>query len=358
MIINLLTPGFTSPNGKAFLFPMIIWKNELRELGIHMRMFDKLSTATLDCDILGIDSKYYRKNWHNKGDQTEEEIAQLSEMVPKVVWFDTTDSTACMHTRPLPYVFKWVKNQVLVDRSLYLKPIYGNGRIFCDYYHQYEGVVDQVPAWSVPVTDAALLDKIVVGWNSGIADYSLSEHFISKMYGRFPSKFLLKFPKSRRLRFKDRNKEISCRFGTEYQRETVAWQRKKIRNLFSQQLSVEKLNRIQYFRELHNSKIVVSPFGLGEITLKDYEVFLSGGALLKPNMDHMETWPNFFIPGITYEAHAWSLADLEEKIHNLLLDEDRRIAIATEGNNNYMKYTADHDAPVRFSKKLHSILCD
>ena len=37
----------------------------------------------------------------------------------------------------------------------------------------------------------------------------------------------------------------------------------------------------------------MSPFGLGEITLKDFEVF-SGSLLMKPNMDHMLTWPNFY----------------------------------------------------------------
>ena len=41
------------------------------------------------------------------------------------------------------------------------------------------------------------------------------------------------------------------------------------------------------------TKVVISAFGLGEIILKDFETFLTGGMLMKPDMSHMETWPNF-----------------------------------------------------------------
>ena len=65
-------------------------------------------------------------------------------------------------------------------------------------------------------------------------------------------------------------------------------------------------------KELRQSKVVLSPFGRGEITLKDFEVFLTGGMLLKPSMEHMDTWPNFYTDGVTYQSHN---CDLEEKIH-------------------------------------------
>jgi hypothetical protein len=59
---------------------------------------------------------------------------------------------------------------------------------------------------------------------------------------------------------------------------------------------------------------VVSPFGFGEITLKDFEVFLTGGLLLKPDMSHMQTWPDVFRAGETMAAHAWDLSDFEDTV--------------------------------------------
>ena len=36
MLINVLTPGFTTSNGSAFLFPLIVFKNEIRNAGMDI----------------------------------------------------------------------------------------------------------------------------------------------------------------------------------------------------------------------------------------------------------------------------------------------------------------------------------
>ena len=44
----------------------------------------------------------------------------------------------------------------------------------------------------------------------------------------------------------------------------------------------------------NNSKISFSPFGWGELGVRDYEIILGGSLLVKPRMDHMQTWLQHF----------------------------------------------------------------
>ena len=65
---------------------------------------------------------------------------------------------------------------------------------------------------------------------------------------------------------------------------------------------------------MEKSKICISPFGLGEITLRDFEIIISGSAIFKGNCDHMDTWPNLFIKDQTYIDYKWDLSDFEDKL--------------------------------------------
>ena len=73
-----------------------------------------------------------------------------------------------------------------------------------------------------------------------------------------------------------------------------------------------KLSNSDYLKIQNNSKISFSPFGWGELGARDYEIILGGSLLVKPRMDHMETWPNIFIPNKTYVPLEWDFSNLEE----------------------------------------------
>ena len=356
MRVHLLTPGFTTPNGRAFLFPLVVWRRELLSVGIEFRFFSRVDAALTDCDVLAIDSKFYAPRWHVDGYRVESEIATLAEHVPKTLWFDITDSSGWDHARPLPYVTGWIKNQLLCDRSLYLRPIYGGGRLFADFAHANAGVDDEYPLWSEPIDRPELLRKLHVGWNSGLADYSMLGPMRMAGYGRLPWESLLNFPNPIRSPESSRPLGLSCRFGTSYVRASVAWQRQKIASQMDRYLSTGKLGRRAYLRELEQARVVISPFGLGEITLKDFEVFLTGGALLKPDMSHVETWPNFFQAGETMAVHAWDLSNFQEVWSNLLANDEQRMAIARRGQELYACHTVGQDAPELFTQHLQSIL--
>ena len=39
---------------------------------------------------------------------------------------------------------------------------------------------------------------------------------------------------------------------------------------------------------------MLSPFGWGEICYRDFESILNRNLLVKPDMEHLETWPNIY----------------------------------------------------------------
>lgn len=82
-----------------------------------------------------------------------------------------------------------------------------------------------------------------------------------------------------------------------------------------------RVKRSKFFKELVQSKVVFSPFGYGEVCWRDYEAFATGAVLLKPNMDHINTLSNEFIPDETYVSLQWDLSDFENKLEHVLKDD-------------------------------------
>ena len=88
-----------------------------------------------------------------------------------------------------------------------------------------------------------------------------------------------------------------------------------------------------YLAELRRSKICFSPYGYGEICLRDFEAMATGAMLIKPSVADVETAPNFFRPFETYVPLKVDCSDLEEKTAYYLQAEDERRAIAEQAFN-------------------------
>jgi hypothetical protein len=353
--INVLTPGFTTSNGSAFLFPFVVHKTALRESSISVRFVQQDTPGITDCDVLAIDSKEFRLGWDDRKNQTLDLLASYRDSGTKILWFDTTDSTGTLQTSVLEIVDKYFKSQLLVDKSRYTEVIYG-GREHSDFYNNNAGIFDEnEDALNDPIS-AQNISKLGVSWNSGLSDYSTYGPWKISLYRRIPISPLLRHPRPSRSPTSSRSNNLSARFGATYSRATVRYQREQIRNLLNKQLDTTKLNRRGYMKELTNSKVVLSPFGWGEITLKDFEVFLTGGMLLKPSMDHLETWPNFYKTNETYLDHNWELSNLNEKIEWAITHDSSRQEIAEQGQLEYSKYTSGPDSGELFTAHLHELI--
>lgn len=82
----------------------------------------------------------------------------------------------------------------------------------------------------------------------------------------------------------------------------------------------QKVPLEEYYNLMSKSKIVVAPFGYGEIAPRDIESAMVGAILIKPDMDHLHTFPNPYIPDRTYMNCQWNFEDLGTKIQEIFLE--------------------------------------
>ncbi len=355
--VHILTNGFASPNAVAFLFPLHVHRRRLEELDLRFRCFTKPTPEVSECDVLIIDSRFYSHRWAHDPEPALDEFAAYAERIGAVLYFDISDSTGWLQPLVLPFVTRYYKSQLLRDRETYLRPVYGN-RVYADFYHRSFGVEDDDPVVSTPVARREDLAKLRVSWNSGLANYSLSGPFVTGLRRRVPVDALLRYPRRATPVRRPRPIPIACRFGISHARETVAFQRRRIRATLGERLQTGKLSRHAYFAEMRLCRAVVSPFGYGEITLKDFEAFLCGALLVKPSMSHLETWPDLFRDGETMVAHRWDISDLEAVLEAVLGDDARRVETAERGQALYRHYIGSEQGYEAFCLRFRDILED
>lgn len=353
--IHVLTAGFTSQNGVAFLMPLLLFKHALREAGFDVRLFKAPSSALTDCDALLLDSKCFGPRWNGESDAVLAEIAGYRDRVANLIYMDLFDSAAWPHARALPYVSLYCKSQVLKDRELYLRPLYG-ARAFTDYYHRKCGVDDEPPLYSEPAPDRVLLGKLAVSWCSGLADYSPAGPWRTALYRHLPIAPLLRFPARVCAPSTNRANDISLRVGLRYARPTNGYQRQRLAELLKGRVDTGRLPKRRYVQELCDSKIVLSPFGYGEVCYRDFEAFLCGALLLKPDMSGIETWPDIYRDGETMVSHRWDLSDLEEKLDDILAHYDRYVEIARRGQDKYLAHLIGPEAGRLFAEHFAGLV--
>lgn len=251
-------------------------------------------------------------------------ILRLKNKYKKVFIFDDNDGTESFYLDLLPFVDKYYKKQLFIDKVNYSKDFIGR-RLHSDYYQRLmSGSIstpDKVP--NPPMQRD--LEKMSILWNIGIGLYPLSGYieFLAKKgvnkFGRYWMKSLLSSP-----RFLTCPKPIlqkcHARFGYEPYSPEVGFQRKMLLELVKNDNDFlsGKVDKKRYQKEISQVQLVLSPFGWGEICFRDFEAILHGAVLIKPNVSHLETWPNIFIPNETYIPVDWDGNDLKAKIKTLL----------------------------------------
>lgn len=352
IIVNILTKGFDSPNGLAFLFPIILFKSELK-YKFKIKIYTTINKQIENCDFLLIESKYFRSKWQSSQNQILKQFRDWKEKQIKVIFCDTTDSASWLKSDIIEHVYKYAKGQLLNDKNLYLKPIYAN-RVYAEYYHNRKKVSDKNIELSTPINKGSI-KKLCLSWNSGLSNYSV---LAPLLYRYIPLNFAEKiFKFSRKFVSPDKPRDlINCRFGNTYHLESIRYQRNEIRRILSDYTKTDKLNRLTYFKEMQRSLVSIVPFGYGEITLKDFESFLNGCILMKPKMTHMKTWPNFYIANETFVPFSWNLNDLRNCIETVKRNYEKFKEISVNGQELYKKYTVSKEAPELFTEHFEDLV--
>ncbi|HCM26003.1 MAG: hypothetical protein A2Z99_18225 [Treponema sp. GWB1_62_6] len=288
-------------------------------------------------------------------------LGKLRAKYDRIAYFHDDAGGGIPRLQILPFVDLFYSKALLKDRSLYSRPLYGK-ELFSDYYHRKYGVDD--PDWVERPTEdrAGQLAKLRLSWNIGVGDYprgklrqraGVATAMALGMKAVRPFHTRKKFPKdpvaANRGLF-----DVHARIALA-SRPSIAYQRKLILERIAghQRFLVGSVSQKEFNFEAAHSKIVLSPFGWGELCLRDYEAVLNGALLLKPDMSHLETWPDIFFPGETYVSFDWDATDLIDQAERYLEDETERKRIARAAVETFRSQL--REMPARLEKTLAEI---
>ena len=360
--VNLLTEGFVTFNGHAFLFPLIHWQEDLKQNAVVCNLFYEISEDIGDCDIIAVDSKFFRGNWSTDPDYVLSTLNDLASRADKLVWFDTSDSTGTVQYAVLPFVDRYLKNQVLRDRNLYTTPHYGS-RIYTDFYHTKYSIEDNVDEKLLSVAETGQanlsskdLEKMKISWNLGLSDYSRWGRVRKELYRRTKFTPLLRFPRRWAQPSGSRRVKVSSRFHSNHSRNTIRHHRQMLKDVIALNADMKQLSRGEYFKETEDTQVVIAPFSFGEITARDFEAIIGGALLVKPDMEHLETWPNVYIKNETYVPYMWNYEDLERLLAKITDNYKEFVDIAENCQTIYKSHTSGENAGSIFAERFLDLM--
>jgi hypothetical protein len=268
-------------------------------------------------------------------------FARLREKYRRIVYFDDTADPRELKAELLPFVDAYYKKQLLKDRSLYCRQAYGK-RIYTDYYHRNYGIDDDNPAIMPPITIEEARD-LKLSWNLGIGNYpktrlrkGIALRAVEALGPHAARPFLID-PRAYGASTPARN-AVSSRFGMSFDRRTVSFHRQVFIEEARKKPEVFLRDRVplaEFNRELREVKAVLSPFGWGEVCFRDFEAVLNNSILIKPSMDHVETWPDIYRPGESYVPVDWDAKGLIAAAAGILADDSGRAAMAARAKEIY-----------------------
>jgi hypothetical protein len=258
----------------------------------------------------------------------------------------------------LPYVDLFFNKALFKDRTLYFQSLYGD-ELFSDYYHRNYGVVDDSPTNRQTLRRREDLDKIRVSWNIGVADFPNARHrqrvgvALARLMGAAVARsfYHSDFWRGASAHRRDKDLPVHARLGMP-PKKSINFQRKLILERIEgrREFLVGRVSQAQFNHEVRRSRIILSPFGWGELCKRDFEAVYSRSLLLKPDMSHLETWPDVFVPEQTYVAFDWDATDLLEKSSRYLDDEAARIRIAENAFESY------HEQMRRLDERFEGVM--
>jgi hypothetical protein len=266
--------------------------------------------------------RYYRfKNspTEKKGVNTKS-LKKISRGFEKTIFFDDADGAADTRFEVLPYVDRYLKKQVLSDLETYRRELYGR-QLFTDYHHNKYGIKDSNNHYRKKLSHKYDDSKIEVSWNLGAGKYPIYPYLqklgvaLARVFGQNAVLWRYKMPSIEESVFSGKEKFVHAHFAAEKGKKTIDFQRK---------LYLDKINsrddfktgivrKHKYEKNMSNAMIALSPFGWGEICFRDFEAVLRGAALMKPDMSHLQTWPDIYQPYETYIPVSWDGSDIIEK---------------------------------------------
>ena len=282
-------------------FRPYIWSQQvLKDIGIEFTQGDSYDYAWVGQASI-IDKKVSLKESVEKG------LEFLSNISGDYMILDGQDSTSLIGTYE---VFKeskallLLKNSLLKERSLYKKGwqlgryYWGEGDYKLEDFDQYSD--------RIILSGTNWIATHIAGINLQWYNYSRPKQYeISAMFQYPQGQDVYEHGHLQSVHYDNHRKPLmDILSNTDY---SIA----KIENGV-------RVSHEEYYRRISNAKILLAPFGYGEMAPRDLDAAQFGAVLIKPDMDYIDTYPNPFIDGKTYVSCKHDYSDLQEKIEMVL----------------------------------------
>jgi hypothetical protein len=291
-----------------------IWRHRSRlrrELGLAVdwRLLDgPMPTTPSRYDLIGLKMSFRRsaeavastaRRWAGRG--------------PPLIYFDGDDDSAILWPELLDVCDLYVKKHVFADPGDYARRFIGKSNL-TDHVARTAGrsfADDIIPA--AGGIDPARLATLHLGWNIALDD---------RIAGLSP--WSAEAPRS--IDICSRASAPPDKWLHDLRAPAVA-ALEALPTQWRVAVPRARVSQADYDRELRSARICVSPFGYGEICWRDFEAIMAGCLLVKPDMAHIRTAPDLFVPGETYVPVAWDYSDLETVCAPFLADEGARLTM-------------------------------
>jgi hypothetical protein len=281
-------------------------------------------------DLLILVRRYHDGKRSNQ--KIKMELLALKKNFKKVIYFDDSAATSVIQFNMFDFVDEYWKRSIFKNLDCYKEQYYG-GHLFSNYYHNKYSINDENESFFNETSNGADLTKLKVAWNIGIGAFPVSRNNVMNSkyikirkivtgLSAFPSitpvrKVIklyvnnMKNELEKNIDVNQRKEIISGRFESNMYRNSIGQQRlimqEKINN--NNIFLTGKVDRWRFTKEASLVRGMLSPFGWGEVCYRDFEAAIGGAVLIKPDMSHVETWPNIFNDK-SYISLSWDLNEL------------------------------------------------
>ncbi|MEO8296712.1 MAG: glycosyltransferase [Burkholderiales bacterium] len=304
--LRVLLVSMDNPISQSQVFPFYLFSHQwpqriqLREVNLD-RFLAAPDHAPQGADVVLL------QTWIDKSpEQLVALVGLLRELNPnaKVVYLDSFAPTDLRFAAALnDCVDLYVKKHVLRDRTQYARPTAGETNL-TDFYSRHYGIAEPERVSAIP---PSFFSKLIVG-----PTFFLAPYLVHRFHGHWTGQGLA-----------TRRYELHARLGGIGQSDWYQRMRSDAQAAVTALPSlkttpVSYLSKRAYLAELGQCATCFSPFGYGEVCWRDYEAVAMGAVLIKPDMSHIETAPDIFVPHQTYVPISWTFEDLGAAVARVL----------------------------------------
>lgn len=296
--------------------------------------------------------------WFLKPDYVDlDQMKKLREKYDKIFFFNGNAGAGIPRLKLLEYVDLFFNKAIFRDINRYQKDYHGD-ELYNQYYHDKYKINYQNNKERAVLKNQELADKIKVYWNIGIGDFpkrTLIQRggvWFARRSGNAESAKPFHHWKNRVAKTHNSEKyNISAQLGL-YNDPFLNFHRERYLPKIKpdDRFLTDSVPQWLYNKQISNSKIVFSPFGWGELCFRDFEAVISGSLLMKPDVSHLDTWPNVFKPDETYVSVDWDGDDILEKAEYWLSHDKERREVIKNASASYI------DQVDRVEERLDDIL--